>query len=125
MDSADKITLPTYYTILPACIRFNANIPQGAKLLRSDISVLSLKRGYCFSTNDYFARIHQVKTRTICDWIHVLKEERYIKIKHFPSGVDNRVIRHIYTNTEHPLLAEFFAAKAKKCLWHTRKIRNQ
>ena len=33
MDMKDNPTLPTYYTILPACIRLNSNIIPGAKLL--------------------------------------------------------------------------------------------
>lgn len=116
MDLKNNLPLPTYYTILPACIRLDVRLSQGAKLLWSDISVLALKKGYCFSTNDYFARIYGVKNRTVCDWIRGLRQNDFIVIKHIRTGIENRVIRHIYPNTKQPELADFFASQGKKML---------
>lgn len=116
MNEKDNPTLPTYYTILPACIRLNPNIIPGAKLLWSDISVLSLKLGYCYSTNDFFARIYGVSIRTINVWIKNLKQLELITIKHFKTDDGNKVIRHIMPNTSHPNLTVFFAKEGKKML---------
>lgn len=116
MDMKDNPTLPSYYTILPACIRLNPKIIPGAKLLWSDISVLSLKKGYCYSTNDFFARIYGVKVRTINSWVRNLKQLELVTIKHFKTDDGNKVIRHIKPNTAHPELAIFFAKEGKKML---------
>lgn len=116
MDLKDNPALPSYYTILPACIRLNPNIIPGAKLLWSDISVLSLKNGYCYSTNDFFARIYGVNIRTINIWVRNLKKLELVIITHFKSGNGNKVIRHIKPNTSHPDLAFFFAKEGKKML---------
>lgn len=114
MVMTDKSTLPSYYTILPACIRLNPNIIPGARLLWSDISVLSLKNGYCYSTNDFFARIYGVNIRTINVWIKNLKQLELVTIEHFKTGDGNKVIRHIKPNTSHSELAIFFATVGKK-----------
>ena len=73
MDTKYNPTLPTYYTILPACIRLNPKIILGAKLLWSDIFVLLLKNVYCYSTNVFFARIYGVNIRTVNTWVSNLK----------------------------------------------------
>lgn len=124
MNAKDNPTLPTYYTILPACIRLNPSIIPGAKLLWSDISVLSLKHGYCYSTNDFFARIYGVSIRTINVWVKNLKQLELITIKHIKTDDGNKVIRHIKPNTSHPDLAVFFAKEGKKCLLPMKKMRN-
>lgn len=110
----DNPTLPTYYTILPACIRLNPKIIPGAKLLWSDISVLSLKNGYCYSTNAFFARIYGVSIRTVNTWVSNLKHLELVIIELFKTGDGNNVIRHIRPNTSHPELAVFFANEGKK-----------
>lgn len=73
MDTKYNPTLPTYYTIFPACIRLNPKIILGAKLLWSDIFVLLLKNVYCYSTNVFFARIYGVNIRTVNTWVSNLK----------------------------------------------------
>lgn len=73
MDTKYNPTLPTYYTILPVCIRLNPKIILGAKLLWIDIFVLLLKNVYCYSTNVFFARIYGVNIRTANTWISNLK----------------------------------------------------
>ena len=96
----DNSTLPSYYTILPACIRLNPKIIPGAKLLWSDISVLSLKEGYCYSTNDFFARIYGVKIRTVNTWIRNLKQLELVTIRHIKMNDGKKVIRHIKPNIQ-------------------------
>lgn len=125
MDLKDNPALPSYYTILPACIRLNPNIIPGARLLWSDISVLSLKNGYCYSTNAFFARIYGVNIRTVNTWVSNLKHLELVTIEHFKTGDGNNVIRHIRPNTSHPELAVFLQTKEKNCVRRMKKICNQ
>ena len=124
MDMKDNSPLPSYYTILPACIRLNPKIIPGAKLLWSDISVLSLKKGYCYSTNDFFARIYGVKIRTVNSWVRNLKQLELVNITHIKMNDGKKVFRHIKPNTSHPELAIFLLRKEKGCLLPMKKIRN-
>ena len=65
---------PTYYAIIPANVRYDENIPLGAKLMYGEITALSNKEGYCWASNNYFAALYKVHPNTIQNWITALKE---------------------------------------------------
>ena len=60
---------PSYYAILPPDVRYDKQLPQGAKLLYSEITALSNKNGYCWASNDYFAKLYSVSNSTIQSWL--------------------------------------------------------
>ena len=45
---------PSYYAIIPAGVRYDKQLPQGAKLLYSEITALSSKSGSCWASDQYF-----------------------------------------------------------------------
>ena len=69
---------PSYYTILPATIRYDNELTPIAKLLFSEILSLSATNGYCHATNEYFAKLYGVEHRTIQRAIALLREKNYI-----------------------------------------------
>ena len=68
----------TYYTILPAEIRFDKRLLPYERLLFSDILALSNKKGYCYATNAYFAKIYGVTVVSVSTWISNLIKHGYI-----------------------------------------------
>ena len=68
----------TYYTILPAEIRFDKRLLPYERLLFSDILALSNKKGYCYATNAYFAKIYGVSVVSVSTWISNLIKHGYI-----------------------------------------------
>ena len=68
----------TYYTILPAEIRFDKRLLPYERLLFSDILALSNKKGYCYATNAYFAKVYGVSVVSVSTWISNLIKYGYI-----------------------------------------------
>lgn len=82
----------TYFTILPSEIRYNTNLSSFEKILFSEILVLSSFSGYCFATNQYFAKMYNKHEKSISRSINKLKNQGLIKINYD----DNK--RKIYVN---------------------------
>lgn len=93
---------PGYWAVIPAAVRYSAEIPAGAKLLYAEISSLTDQRGYCFASNAYFADLYGVGIRTIQRYLDALKAAGLIRITDGEGGSDQR---KIYAGVN-PLAAE-------------------
>ena len=71
----------SYYAIIPANVRYDANLAPNAKLLYGEITALCNDKGYCWATNKYFADLYGVSDRSIRQWISVLETRGYIKTR--------------------------------------------
>ena len=83
-----------YYAIIPSTILFNEKIKANEKLLYAVITVLSNKEGYCFATNNYFAKLYNCTTRAIQGAISKLQERGYVKIV-----IENNYKRKIFISS--------------------------
>jgi len=91
-----------YYAVIPASVRYDKNIPQGAKLLYGEISSLCNKEGYCWAGNEYFANLYQTNEKTIRNWIGALRDAGHITVSFtYVSGkkeIESRILRLTETN---------------------------
>ena len=71
----------SYYAIIPASVRYDKNVCPNAKLLYGEITALCNEKGYCWATNDYFAKLYGVTKTSISKWVNSLKKNGYINIK--------------------------------------------
>lgn len=78
--------------MIPAQVRYAADIPAGAKLLYGEISSLTDARGYCFASNKYFAELYGVGVRTVQRYLDALKNAGLIRITDGEGGTDQRKI---------------------------------
>lgn len=89
-----------YYAIIPANVRYDENLTDGAKLLYGEITALTNEKGYCWASNSYFAELYGVSKVTISNWIRQLKKGGYIyseiKYKEGTKEIDKRYIRILY-----------------------------
>ena len=87
---------PNYYSIIPAEIRYDPDLPPNAKLLYSEITSLCNKEGYCYASNKYFSKLYKVNKVSISRWINLLVKKGYIDTeilkKEKNKSIDKRVI---------------------------------
>ena len=87
-----------YYMNIPAFVWDDKELLKKPKaiLLYGHIATLANKKGYCWATNEYFAKRLKVDKRTVIDYVNILVEKGYIKRKvfHKPNSkeVEKRII---------------------------------
>ena len=72
---------PNYYAIIPANVRYDKSLTPNAKLLYGEITALCNEKGFCWASNDYFARLYGVSKGSISSWIGQLAKMKYITIQ--------------------------------------------
>ena len=72
---------PSFYGILPAAVRYDAEIPFGARVLYAEITALCGREGYCWATNKYFAENFGQTPRTVQSWLSALQDRGHISIE--------------------------------------------
>lgn len=68
----------SYYAIIPANVRYDVDLTPNAKLLYGEITALCNERGYCWASNDYFAKLYNVSKSSITKWVSALVKKGYI-----------------------------------------------
>jgi len=76
---------PSYYAIIPADVRYS-KLKANAKLLYGEITALSSKEGYCFATNNYFAKLYDVTKNTVSLWVSQLHKAGFISVELIKKG---------------------------------------
>lgn len=71
----------SYYAVIPANVRYDSELPANAKLLYGEITALCNQNGYCWASNDYFAKLYKCEIRTIQRWLSKLNKRGYISVK--------------------------------------------
>lgn len=77
---------PTFYTMLPAAVRYDKNLKPAEKLLFAEISALTNVTGYCYARNAYFQELFNASTRTVQGWLKHLQDCGYIAIIQVGGG---------------------------------------
>lgn len=72
----------TYYTILPADVRYDKRLLANEKIIYSEILALAQKKGYCHATNAYFAKVLSTTVTSVSKWINKLIKLSYIKVEY-------------------------------------------
>lgn len=68
-----------YYAVIPASVRYDKELPMGARMLYGELTALSNEKGYCWATNKYFAELYDVTTVTVSNWISKLEARGHIR----------------------------------------------
>lgn len=99
----EKLTVPGYYAVIPANVRYDDQLPANAKLMYGEISALIGKDGFCYASNAYFASLYQLTERTISKLISSLQDGNYIKLELERDATTKQILaRKIYLNVSAP-----------------------
>jgi len=79
MEDEKKDNQRSYYAILPANVRYDSSITPNAKLLYAEITALTNEKGYCWASNDYFAKLYNVSKVSVSKWINQLVSAGYLQ----------------------------------------------
>lgn len=80
---------PSYYSIIPANVRYDKNLKANEKLLYSEITSLCNKSGICYASNKYFAELYEVDIATISRWVNNLIDNKYLYVKYDKNNQRN------------------------------------
>ena len=86
----------SYYSIIPATVRYNKELKANEKLLYGEITALSNKNGYCYAKNRYFANLYGVNIETVSRWLSHLQSLGLIQIEIIRNSNKEVVARNIY-----------------------------
>ena len=93
MNEENKIS---YYSVLPATVRYDPDLKPAEKLLYSEVTALANKNGYCFAQNKYFADLYNVTNGTVSKWFSHLQKLGYINIEIKRNEKQEILARYIY-----------------------------
>ena len=93
---------PSYYSILTADVRYCKELSAQEKLLYSEITALTNKKGYCWATNNYFAELYGSSKETISRQISNLAKHGFIHLNIiYVEGTKQIKERRIYLSEKH------------------------
>lgn len=76
----ENMDFASQWAIIPARVRYDAQLPPNAKLLFAEIAAKTNTLGYCWAYNQYFAERLSVSADRISDLIKKLEKSGYIVI---------------------------------------------
>lgn len=89
---------PAYYAVIPATVRYDADLPASAKLLYGEIAALANRNGYCWTQNAYFTELYGVSDRSVSRWIETLIKKGYISREVIRNAKQEVTERRLYVN---------------------------
>jgi len=86
----DDIRLPSYYTILPASVRYDMELSYFEMVLYSEIIALATVTGYCHASNRYFSMLYKKDDKMISKAISKLQSRGHVRLL-IENGYDRRI----------------------------------
>ncbi|MEE9406431.1 MAG: helix-turn-helix domain-containing protein [Polaribacter sp.] len=98
---------PSYYSILPAPVRYDKRLTPNAKILFAEITSLTNQLGFCYATNRYFENLYKVSTQSINFWLKQLEEFGYIERHLYRDKGTKEILNRYITIFDKPIQVNF------------------
>ena len=83
---AENLERPAYWAVIPADVRYDDDLPANAKLLYGEITALCNSEGYCWASNEYFAKLFGWATKSVTRLVSALRDAGHIEVEMAPCG---------------------------------------
>ena len=94
---------PAYWAVIPATVRYDADLPPNAKLMYGEIQALATAEGYCWAANEYFSQLYGLSHRTVRTLIGKLAAKEHILVEVVRDQETNEVLeRRIWVDKRTP-----------------------
>ena len=110
MEKKYSPDLPSFYTVIPAFVRYDRNLSNFDKLLYGEIVALTNANNYCWATNKYFAKVFAKSERTIKYCLARLIKQGHIISTVKPENGNERILTLNMTSAKNGL-----TPSAKNC----------
>ena len=91
----NEFEMTSQWAILPAPVRYDPDLPANAKLLYAEIAAKTNATGFCWASNDFFARQMKLSADSVSRLIKTLETAEYIVVAVDPAAI-NEKRREIY-----------------------------
>ena len=89
---------PAYFVMMLATVLYNQELPDFTRLLYAAICSMTRLKGYCWASNEWFAKQFNKTKRTIQRSLRELQEAGYIRIENGDGGPGRREIYPLIGN---------------------------
>ena len=86
---------PSFYSILPAKVRYDKELKDKAKLIYSEITSLSNSDGECYALNEYFCNLYDISEATITRIMRQLKNKKFIEIEYIYKEGSKEILKRV------------------------------
>lgn len=100
--SGNCVERPSYFSVIPAAVRYDQDISANAKLIYSEIAALIGPEGFCYASNAYLASPYEFTEEAVSRMITKLIKAGHI-IRELDKDASGQIIRRrLYLKTSAP-----------------------
>ena len=104
---------PSYYSILPAAVRYSKDLTDFQKILFSEITALANKDGYCSASNGYFADLYDKEPENISRHISKLESAGFITRFVVKNEAGQIIHRHLFQSDQGGIVEKYKGGTVK------------
>jgi len=98
---------PSYYSILPAAVRYSKDLTDFQKILFSEITALANKDGYCSASNGYFAELYGKEPENISRHISKLESAGFLQRFVVKNESGQIIHRHLFPSDQGGIVEKY------------------
>lgn len=96
----EKTRKPAFWAVLPASVRYDAELSSTAKLFYAEVTAMSDATGYCWGSNAYFSRLFGLSIKTVTRLVQTLAERGLVTVEIVKGPKGNVLERRLWISAD-------------------------